>query len=353
MQKDQNLHRRLPDDAEFMKVIIPYYTVPRDILKWILSFIVYPADFMRLRRVCKEWNNLLGELFFGTVRVNRDGLLRLLKILQYTFEREIPFILAKDTLTVSAGIKQIECSVYVECPVETNGIENTTPYYFTMSTESLLKMIDQDSREYVVFFFSDRIGKIMYGSIVSRILKDACRFKIYLIAYAREGLRSPVSIPSYDLEFETNVEMFQSILDQSNQPRVSLRIYSTHNYRGEYVLVLSCSPEDIDDFASQSQPMLVFKEQGDDPKVKRWKPTDLYDAHMTEHERMPYCTVEDRNFLVRRSFYKHSIVNSLCLLNPLQKVSLCIEESGHTALILKYSIEWCKDQIVNIHWFFK
>jgi hypothetical protein len=92
----------------------PYYSVPQDILKWILSFIVSPSDFVRLRTVCKQWNTILGELFFGTVRVNRNELLWALKMIQHSFVDMIPFILSKGMLTVSAATKYFYCFVHMD-----------------------------------------------------------------------------------------------------------------------------------------------------------------------------------------------------------------------------------------------
>jgi hypothetical protein len=347
--------------------ILPYYTVPSEIIKWILSFVVSPEDFVRLRTVSKQWNRLLGELFFGTAMVNRLGLLRLIKILQSCFEDRIPFILKKNLLTVSAHTKYTDY-VLVDCPVDTTGIEGGNAHYFLMPTNSFSKILESDSRDQIPLCFQDSIGKITYrakdGSIVTTISKDGYDAEIH-IGERDPNRFPPFVVPEYNLEVETDAGMVQTVIEQMNSSvHISLRMYQSHHYIND-ILILSWRPDDMYDFGVDSnhsvlrtQSVAIFnfffkkKEQHGDEKTTRWKPADYFDLYTEERICGPENNTGNEYVLVYTSLRKKAIRDSLRMLDRTHPISMCIStEDCESPLIIKYSIEWSRDRMLNIQWF--
>jgi hypothetical protein len=111
---------------------IPYYTLPREIVKEVLSFFTSPIDFVLLRRVCRQWNTLLGELFFKTLMVKREELLQVIQICDFTSDRMIPFRFTRDRLDISTGTKGLDCCACMDRVMETTMVDRSVVYAFDM-----------------------------------------------------------------------------------------------------------------------------------------------------------------------------------------------------------------------------
>jgi hypothetical protein len=311
--------------------------------------------------VCREWNKILGKLFFGTVMVSRDVLHQLVDILQYSFEENIPFILTKDTLKVSSNTKRLDCFVEVDLPAETDGVEEGTTYYFLMSTRSLLKNLDLDDRNHISFHFL-KSGRIRLQKEICSMSRHGYTSKVHRTGWDYKDFWISTAKPEYNLEVETNAEMFQGLGFMTDFiSHIWMVVNLAHNYHGQDILVVSWRPQEEEEedepYYNVYVPRMAdffFKkkeqEQEEDGGMTRWEPAQNFNSD--DYNRNPQRIVE--GILVCKTYCRESIRDSLRVLNPSHRITICIntEQSINTALTIKYPIGWGKDRSL-IHWIIK
>jgi hypothetical protein len=328
----------------------PYYSVPQDILKWILSFIVSPADFVRLRTVCKQWNTILEELFFGSVRMKRCDLLQSIQIIRHNFEHKIPFILTKDTLTVSATTHYLNCSLQMDHRVETTGIDRETRHYFLMSTQSLWEYLELEDQTCVLFYFCRLVGRITYPcsiegnrAITSTLCRDGYIGNIHRTGLAHFDVWSPALVPEYNTEVETDAAMFLGIGNKFRSRMLELKVYSIRIDSGNEILLLSWTPG--------NEPTKRFDyffegvEQKDKQKIRRWEP--LHSCNLD---------LVDRNqgrLLFKETYDGHALEDSLRTLSFSHVIKICMNIGDPFHPLIIKCIDEAKPQLsFDLQWVF-
>jgi hypothetical protein len=284
---------------------------------------VCPADFVRLRTVCKQWNTILGELFFGTLVVNKEKLLEVVNMLQCTFEYKLPLLITRNTLTVSAETKHNDCAVHIDIPVETTGVEGKNLYFFLVETKPFYAHLSLCKLKYIPFSFSE-----WKGTITCSLGKDWSLFST---------MWRPTCIPDHNFELRTNAGMFLSISNQSifeyPDTTITMSIYSIHNERGGNLLLVSMSLDNRYEFEPAIRFDYYFMKENDQ-KVTRWNLLSLCDLISNEDAIGQRFIVKKEDLLFRKQYNRESIVDALRMLNTTDRLTVGISQT----LVIKYSV---------------
>ncbi len=332
------------------EAILPYYSkesisiIPTEIVRWILSFVTSPKDFVRLRTVCRQWNTLLGNLFFGTLKIEKWQLFSILSGFKRIFER-LPFTFAKGMLTVSAGTRHVDSAVHMVCPVETTGIEKETQN-FTVDTQVLYKRVKRCNNTHILFHFSILACRITCNvateedrSLFSAMSAPEQGYapKIHSTGFDSIDLWHPVRIPEYNLEVRTIAGMFSSILNQTYDSDLQMSIYSIHDGR---ILLISMSPDTrCEEDSSIRFDYFFKKKKEEEQKITRWEPMRLVDLIATDKTIGQRFVVSNEDLLFRQEYNRNSIEDALREVGEYIDITVCIatDSDGVGSMITKYT----------------
>ncbi len=369
MQQNQDVSviswnkRKEPNDAQQVvakkikncrEAIIPYYSkesislIPVEIVKWILSFVTSPTDFVRLRTVCKQWNTILGELFFGTLEVKTKELRSIVEILQHTFQDVLPLMIYKDMLMLSAMTRYSDCGASMECPVKTTGIDERI-YLFLMSTRTLLDGLTLSNQKHTLFHFSVLAKRITCRfpieegdrSIMSTLLEGVYDAAVHYTGFDSIDEWSPAYFPEHDLEVETIGGMFLGIYTQMEcGSLMQFSIYMLDDSSlGIRILLVSVAPEKDD---TAYEPALQFdyffkeRKSKDDQEVERWEPLWISELVAIEKKIGQRLVIKEDDLLFSKKYNIKSISDALRTLGPSAPITVCIAPNEENSLIIKY-----------------
>jgi hypothetical protein len=352
------------------EAIIPYYSkesvslIPPEITKWILSFVTSPKDFVRLRTVCRQWNTLLGELFFGTVTATKNDLLRMVHVIQYCFEEKIPFMLTKSALKISANTTHTDCSVEMNYTVNTTGIDKEITYYFLMPTREFYDGLNRSKK--TLFCFSNLAGRMVCKfstetedwSIILDISKSGYHTNIHSTGYAPIdmwrsqwlALGSAV-VPKYSVKLGTDVGMFLSICKATSESLLRLSMYTLRDRVFDRdMLLLTLTPGNRSCNALRLDYYFIRKNES---KPNQWMPLQLIDLIDIETKRGQRIAVQNDDLVFSEQYSTYSIADALSKLNPSSPIAVCIDQHDTRSLIVKYPGLYGITYKFNIRWIFK